>query len=84
MRIINGLKDGGTVVSLLELEDLVELTSEGFRPMQLSTLEAIAARVRGNEAQRSSVFAELEFALPPRRRHRQRTMRAMTDLDGDA
>ncbi len=83
MRIINGLKDGGAVVSLLELEDLVELTAEGFRPMQMSTLEAIAARVRANEAQRSSVFAELEFALPPRR-HRQRTMRAMIDLDGDA
>ncbi len=61
MRIINGLKHDRRVVSLLDLEDLVELTSDGFRPMQLRTLEEVAARLRAAEERQSWLFAELEY-----------------------
>ncbi len=58
MRIIDGVTHGERVETLLELEDLVELTSEGFGPVRIGTLETVAARLRADDLQGSLPLSE--------------------------
>ncbi len=46
MKIIDGRECRGGVDTLLELEEPVEVTPDGFRAVQSDTLEAVAARLR--------------------------------------
>ncbi len=60
MTIINGVEDRGRVESLLELDDLVELTPDGFRAARASTIESIAARLRGDPEEQQPWLAGLD------------------------
>ncbi len=78
MKIINGLGNGERVETLLELEELVELTSDGFRPARIATVSAIAARLRVDQGEGrpcGEVPCDVAVAHPVRRRqHELRTL----------
>ncbi len=85
MKIINGLGNGERVDTLLELEDLVELTPDGFRPACIGTVNAVAAKLRADQGEArpcGKAACDVAVAHPVHRRHDEVLALRLSQSDG--